>query len=537
MNKKLEMRFDPRTIEHLGVKMYSTLPPALAELISNAYDADAENIRLKFSEIGSSKQISISDDGTGMSAEDIQNHFLVIGRNRRRDLGDTPSPKFKRLATGKKGLGKLALFGLARVITIDTVKDGMRNRFKLDWDVLLNSDGTYNPEVDILNREVNKNNGTTITLSRLKRQSPFDLDAIANSLSKIFIVDDDFKISLSDNDGREVNISQGRRYEGFTKQFSWVLDDFIPEDSEYKGKVLGDFYTSDFPIKPNSGLRGISLFSRGKLVNSPEYFSNSNSSHFFQYLTGWVAADFIDLLPDDVISTNRQSVDWENPEMKKFRDFLTGIINQVNNSWRAKRKEIKNTQLTKTSGIDTEKWMSTLPESIRVNAEKIINQLGDEDSLEQFTPVIKALYDIVPEYPMLHWRHLNEKIKERIEPLYINGQYALAADQGVKIYSEILRELTGLDKDGVSLMDQVWSPNRPMLKVCDVTTSSGQNIQKGQFSLAKGVVEAFRNPFNHTPMDKFTESIYSELDCLNILSLISYLTERLSHAEKIDYDN
>ena len=40
----LEMRFDPQTINHLGLRMYSTLPPALAEIVSNSYDADAENV-------------------------------------------------------------------------------------------------------------------------------------------------------------------------------------------------------------------------------------------------------------------------------------------------------------------------------------------------------------------------------------------------------------------------------------------------------------------------------------------------------------
>lgn len=48
MSEVLKMTFDPKTIEHLGVKMYSTLPPALAELISNAYDADAGKVILEF---------------------------------------------------------------------------------------------------------------------------------------------------------------------------------------------------------------------------------------------------------------------------------------------------------------------------------------------------------------------------------------------------------------------------------------------------------------------------------------------------------
>ena len=32
-NKNLSMRFDPATIEHLGIQMYSTLPPVVAELV------------------------------------------------------------------------------------------------------------------------------------------------------------------------------------------------------------------------------------------------------------------------------------------------------------------------------------------------------------------------------------------------------------------------------------------------------------------------------------------------------------------------
>ena len=84
----------------------------------------------------------------------------------------------------------------------------------------------------------------------------------------------------------------------------------MPEGSDYEGKITGKIYTGKTPISPSSGLRGVTLFSRGKMVNAPEYFSNSASSHFFQYLTGWLSVDFIDLLEEDVISTNRQAINW-----------------------------------------------------------------------------------------------------------------------------------------------------------------------------------------------------------------------------------
>ena len=59
----LEMRFDPQTIKHLGLRMYSTLPPALAEIVSNSYDADAENVVITLSKRdGSPEKIKIEDD-------------------------------------------------------------------------------------------------------------------------------------------------------------------------------------------------------------------------------------------------------------------------------------------------------------------------------------------------------------------------------------------------------------------------------------------------------------------------------------------
>ncbi|HDC4371602.1 TPA: ATP-binding protein, partial [Enterobacter cloacae] len=119
--------------------------------------------------MGSKKFISVIDDGMGMDSNDIQNRFLVIGRNRRKDDGDKPTPRFGRFATGKKGLGKLALFGLAKIITIDTVKNGFRNRFVLNWDDLLSASGEYKPTIEINNQLTNRSNGTTIKLSELKR--------------------------------------------------------------------------------------------------------------------------------------------------------------------------------------------------------------------------------------------------------------------------------------------------------------------------------------------------------------------------------
>lgn len=121
---RLELKFDPNTIEHLGVKMYSTLPPALAEWISNAYDADASEVVVEFLEQnGTPKAITVYDDGIGMTAKDIQEKF-----NRAESSKVRWRPTFSQVrqaADGQEGAKKTALFGLAKQIVVDTKKDGL----------------------------------------------------------------------------------------------------------------------------------------------------------------------------------------------------------------------------------------------------------------------------------------------------------------------------------------------------------------------------------------------------------------------------
>lgn len=532
-----EMRFDPQTIKHLGLRMYSTLAPALAEIISNSYDADATNVTIILAEEnGRPEEIKIEDDGMGLSHDEITGKFLVIGRNRRDDEGDEASKIYKRLPTGKKGLGKLALFGLAKTITVTTRKDKKLNEFVLDWDDLMSAKGAYHPRANKINEKTELNNGTLITLTGLKRKSQFDIVSLADSLSRIFIFDDTFNVFIATPSGDKIKIDNKRKYQTLNIEFRWKLDStlLVPKDSDYTGNLDGELLTSEKPITPSSGLRGITLFSRGKLVNAPEFFSSSTSSHFYQYLTGWISVDFIDLLEDDVISTNRQSIDWENPEMAKLRDFLSGIVSQVNIDWRKKRKEKKDEELKEKTGIDTEKWVNTMSDDVKKNTKQILETLGGEDALEKFTPVIKALHELVPEYPLLHWRHLHLKLRDRIKNYYQNKQYGDAASQGVQIFCEIIRNLTGRSEDGNDLVNRIFGSKPfnppPEIQLNDLSTESFKNIQEGQGHLSRGVVTGFRNPISHGPIDTNVPALFSELDCLNILSLVSYLITRLDNA-------
>ncbi|MCB9138936.1 MAG: TIGR02391 family protein [Caldilineaceae bacterium] len=541
----LEMRFDPQTINHLGLRMYSTLPPALAEIISNSYDADAENVIITLSEEnGTPKEIKVEDDGIGLSLDEIKTKFLVIGRNRRID-GDDPSPKFGRLPTGKKGLGKLALFGLAETITVLTRQKGKLNEFVLDWNELMQAKSVYHPKATKINEVTTANDGTTVTLTGLKRKTAFDFSGLADSLSRIFIFDNDFNVVIESPEGDRVSIDNKRKYNAFTKEFEWSLDStlLVPDTSEYYGKIQGKLLTSEKPITPSSGLRGITLFSRGKLVNAPEFFSSSTSSHFYQYLTGWISADFIDLLDEDVISTNRQSIDWEHPEMEKFRQFLSGIVSQVNTDWRRKRKEKKDKDLVEKIGIDTDQWIGTMPDDIKENTSRILEALSGEDAFEKFTPVIKALHEIVPEYPLLHWRHLHKDVQESSRQYYFDKNYYTAFLEATKKYVNATIQKSGEhnlpEKD---LMGKVFCNPNPILDVVDnykqqdgneFTGNTKKNIQEGQQHLSQGLIVGGRHPLSHEEIEELkTSNLFSEKDCLDMLSLLSHLFNRLDNSVK-----
>ena len=83
-----EMTFDPGTIKHLGLQMYSTLPPVIGELVSNAWDADATrvDVTLPTTLLNDLSELIVSDNGLGMSDEMVRAAYLIVGRDRRKDL-------------------------------------------------------------------------------------------------------------------------------------------------------------------------------------------------------------------------------------------------------------------------------------------------------------------------------------------------------------------------------------------------------------------------------------------------------------------
>jgi signal transduction histidine kinase len=158
----------------LGDELIGSNSLAIFELVKNSYDADAKNVTITFFDLNTPNQkIIIEDNGDGMSPKIIQDVWLTIGTDFKRGLNRKESKKFHRVSFGNKGVGRLAVHKLAKIITLETQTAGdlYASRFTIDWKKLIDSK-EYIQELEVEVESIaeqlfEKGQGTRIILSNL----------------------------------------------------------------------------------------------------------------------------------------------------------------------------------------------------------------------------------------------------------------------------------------------------------------------------------------------------------------------------------
>jgi uncharacterized protein (TIGR02391 family) len=92
---------------------------------------------------------------------------------------------------------------------------------------------------------------------------------------------------------------------------------------------------------------------------------------------------------------------------------------------------------------------------------------------------------------------LHPEIARAAGDLYRGGHYANAIEDAVKVLNDLVRMRSGQTADGTSLMETVFSPNRPILKFNALTDQSDRDEQKGFIMMFSGAVAGLRNPRAH----------------------------------------
>lgn len=166
MAKHARFQVDSRLAKLLSQE-YTSSERALKELVDNAWDADAEEVRIALPTPLSQAPIVVADDGTGMTRAELEGHYLFIAADRRSARGER-TPIKQRLVKGRKGIGKFAGLMLASDMTLETRARGSCSRFAVRLDELAKVDDIERLPI-VINQEVcdASEHGTTVTLSSL----------------------------------------------------------------------------------------------------------------------------------------------------------------------------------------------------------------------------------------------------------------------------------------------------------------------------------------------------------------------------------
>jgi len=127
--EKLRYKISSRATILLGRESVSKVESAIIELIKNSYDADA-SICFVYFDI-ENNNLYLIDNGMGMTRKIIEDYWMTIGTDNKKD--EYMSPK-GRIKSGEKGIGRFALDRLGVICELYS-KNSIENtiRWKTNW--------------------------------------------------------------------------------------------------------------------------------------------------------------------------------------------------------------------------------------------------------------------------------------------------------------------------------------------------------------------------------------------------------------------
>lgn len=443
---KFTMSIQGGMLEALGINMYTTLGKCLVEFVANAYDGDSKlvEVTVPVEKIAQARaamrerlkaeakeaavngngatapnpnrskvlllalpeeiKVIVRDYGHGMTPEQVESAFLPINRKRRLDDKGNETvvrtESGKRYAMGRKGLGKLAGFGAAECVTVETKRDGQSfaTRFEMRFAQLARSTDLTDAQlpatyIDNLPTETHY---TQIELSGLKCDAVRNnVDSIKNTIGEAFfgILPEEFEIKL--NGDRiappaaeyEFVHPRGGDDDGFT---TTRISIDLMEPLEFKYQVKFRKMGSHLP----AAKRGARIYCNKRLAAGPTLLDLPTGMHNFHaqsYMECIVVADELDRFGVDIINTNRTSLRQDSELVEKFLATITETMKAAiaaHAKFREERAEGE-VEANPTAKI-LAKVAAQLPARTRAATKKLIVSMAAQHGVEspEFTTIV-----------------------------------------------------------------------------------------------------------------------------------------------------
>jgi hypothetical protein len=448
MTEKYKMTISRLTVDKLGVKLYDRVSAVIAELVANCYDADATKVEISapMGELLATKQdgkiidkgfiIEIKDNGIGMTPTEINNFYLIVGAERRLDSkrGDL-SKVHCRKVMGRKGVGKLAPFGVCQEVEIISAGGGKITRKNVHGkevqgyltahlilkrnQILNDTDEPYFPEVGTLDETISINCGTTIKLKIFDHRKVPQIDDFERQLSQKFgLPTKNWKIALLDStktpsdpsfsrivgefcidkmEATEIKFeavpgSKGKNYHAVDSNEHTISD--ISAGIQFENvfyPITGWIAYSKQPYKDDL-MAGVRIYCRGKIAAQTHIFNMkagfTGEYDIRSYLVGELHADWLDE-KEDLIRTDRQDILWSHElghELEKWGQALVKKIGAMAREPRKKKaweffREISKIELRIHEAFPSEDQKAICENTLEIA--KAISKTTREDELKE----------------------------------------------------------------------------------------------------------------------------------------------------------
>ena len=180
MEKQINFKSRARLMPQIGDQLIKNESIALLELVKNAYDADAPDVWVEMWDIDKTDKgkIIVKDNGDGMDLSIVENSWMEIGTDNKKNLLDDyilndKKSALGRLPMGEKGIGRFGVHKLGSKITLITRMQGRKEVVvKIDWTSFEKFDYLEQVPITVIEREpeyfTGQQKGTYIEITELK---------------------------------------------------------------------------------------------------------------------------------------------------------------------------------------------------------------------------------------------------------------------------------------------------------------------------------------------------------------------------------
>jgi len=134
------------------------------------------------------------------------------------------------------------------------------------------------------------------------------------------------------------------------------------------------------------------------------------------------------------------------------------------------------------------------------------------ENLERRIRLLEAVIDDLPSTPQPQapavlqsedfWGRLHPSVVHASRSRFETSHYADAVEAAFKDLNsrikEHVRKATGQEFDGADLMNRAFSLSSPVIRLADLSTEDGKNIQEGYMQIFAGAMTGIRNPKAHS---------------------------------------